>query len=244
MGRKGSGENSCFDCARQGARLADLALLKKQARRLEWGAGQVVAVLDSGVDGSHPDLHDRVIAAVDYTGEPAERDQIDVYGHGTFVAGIVCANGSNGQVLGLAPCARVYAIKVVDDAGKCAYGRLTSGLRWVSDCDASVVCIPLGCMSPPPPECAELLEKLVADGRLVVAATIEPPPALQSLMRRSVMYPAAFPGVLAVTESDRPSEVFDLKPTSCRLLRPVAKREAIWYMQGSWPTSTTFCVIT
>lgn len=197
------GQACKFDCALQavqagfGAAVADL---EKRSRRREWGQGQTVAILDSGVDAHHRDLCGRILAAVDCTKDPPGDYQTDVYGHGTFVSGMICANGATQQVLGLAPGARINAVKVVDDAGRSDYGRLTLGLEWALDSQASVVCIALGSMLPPPSRCVRLLDKLLSDGRLVLAATIAAPAVLQPFVRRPVMYPAALQGVLAVTE--------------------------------------------
>ena len=70
-----------------------------------------VAVIDSGIDGSHPDLAGRVVAAKSFVGGSAYRDE---QGHGTFVAGEIAANPANGiGMAGLAFNARLIVAKVV-----------------------------------------------------------------------------------------------------------------------------------
>lgn len=88
------------------------------AHRVTIGAGVTVAVIDSGVDATHPDLAGSVIDGpdlVDRDGAPA-----DANGHGTNVAGIIGAHAGNGLgIEGAAPGARILAIRVLDanDAG-------------------------------------------------------------------------------------------------------------------------------
>jgi subtilisin family serine protease len=89
------------------------------------GAGEVVAVLDSGIKPDHPDfggppgtVGTRIRALVGYHG----CSEIDIDGHGTHVAGIIAGTGaaSNGQVRGMAPGAELVVIGIVDDEGKLA----------------------------------------------------------------------------------------------------------------------------
>lgn len=52
----------------------------------------LVAVLDTGIDKDHEDLYGRVVAEIDLSGSPSPGD---VYGHGTFIAGIIAADADN-----------------------------------------------------------------------------------------------------------------------------------------------------
>jgi subtilisin family serine protease len=80
------------------------------------GAGVTVAVVDSGVDASHPDLAAAVAPGWDWVGDDA--DPSDEHGHGTHVAGIVAAGGDDGVgVAGMAWGSRVMALRVLDANG-------------------------------------------------------------------------------------------------------------------------------
>src|SRR5208283_2954693 len=91
------------------------------------GAGVGVAVIDSGINDSHPDLHNasgasRVVYHQDFTGTPTSNSsgaQYDLYGHGTHVAGIIGGNGSlsGGQYEGVAPGVNLIDLRALDANG-------------------------------------------------------------------------------------------------------------------------------
>lgn len=137
------------------------ALMKADQLRTTYGGtgnGIGVAVVDSGVDCTHPELASRIAAQGNYTGT-AETGCADGKGHGTSVAGIIA-----GTAGGMAPQASIWAMKVLDSAGagnsswtlaalnalyanRNSFGGLdlvnmslgASGLHLNSDCDASYV---------------------------------------------------------------------------------------------------------
>lgn len=83
-----------------------------QAAQQFTGAGETVAIFDSGVDAEHPDLKDRIKAAVPFQTAPV----VDTVGHGTHVAGIIAGTGkaSGGKIRGMAPGAELVVVGMVD----------------------------------------------------------------------------------------------------------------------------------
>lgn len=107
------------------------------------GQGVTVAVLDTGVDATHPDLAN-VAATLDFTGSPT--GAVDDNGHGTHVASILAGSGvaSSGQYAGVAPGARLIAGKVCDKNGNCDDSNVIAGMQWAAAQGAKVVNLSLG----------------------------------------------------------------------------------------------------
>ncbi|MEU6771087.1 S8 family peptidase [Streptomyces sp. NPDC046759] len=107
------------------------------------GKGVKVAVLDTGVDTSHPDLKDQVVASKNFS---AAADATDHFGHGTHVASIVAGTGakSGGKYKGVAPDARILNGKVLDDTGSGDDSGILAGMEWAASQGASVVNLSLG----------------------------------------------------------------------------------------------------
>ncbi len=87
-----------------------------------------IAILDSGIDIDHPDLN--VVGGVNTI--RATSSYNDVYGHGTHVAGIAAALDNDMGVVGVAPGARLWAVKVLNDRGRGNLSDIIEGIDWVT----------------------------------------------------------------------------------------------------------------
>ncbi|MDG4809305.1 S8 family serine peptidase [Micromonospora sp. WMMD1120] len=107
------------------------------------GNGVTVAVLDTGVDATHPDLAGRVAEARDFSGSGSARDG---HGHGTHVAATIAGSGaaSDGLRKGVAPGARLLVGKVLDDGGSGYDSSIIAGMEWAAHSGAKVVSMSLG----------------------------------------------------------------------------------------------------
>jgi len=173
-----------------------------------------VAIIDSGIDGTHPDLAGRVVAARSFVGGSPYRDE---QGHGTFVAGEIAANPTNAiGMAGLAFNARLIVAKVVAADGEVSLPAEVAGIRWAVDQGARVVNLSLGGVRDPlnpsfdtysPLERAAV-EYAYSKGAVVVAAvgngTQSP-----SIPWRYAAYPAALPHVIGVAAVRRDGSVPD-----------------------------------
>src|SRR4029077_20422447 len=101
-----------------------------------------VAVIDSGIDGTHPDLIGRVVSARSFVGGSPYRDD---QGHGTFVAGEIAANPTNNEgIAGLGFNVRLMVAKVVNADGTISLEGEVAAIRWAVNNGAQVINLSLG----------------------------------------------------------------------------------------------------
>ncbi len=106
------------------------------------GQGVTVAVVDTGIDLTHPDLTGRVAKTQDFSGEGFQ----DNHGHGTHVAGIIGGNGtaSSGRYKGVAPEVIFMAAKVLKGNGSGNTSDVMAGVDWAATNGAQVINLSLG----------------------------------------------------------------------------------------------------
>jgi hypothetical protein len=163
-----------------------------------------VAVIDTGIDGSHPDLMGRVVAARSFVGGSPYTDQ---QGHGTFVAGLIAANPSNNEgIAGMAFNAQLMIAKVVGPDGTVSLEGEVAAIRWAVDHGARVINLSLGGVRDPlnpsldtysPLEQAAV-EYAYSKGVVVVAAVGNGPQS-PATPWKFAHYPAALPHVIGVS---------------------------------------------
>jgi minor extracellular protease Epr len=104
------------------------------------GLGIKVAIIDTGIDMTHPDL---TVAggATFVTGTTTPNDD---NGHGTHVAGTVAALANGSGVIGCAPAAALYAVKVLDSRGSGAWTDIVAGIDWAANNGMQVINMSLG----------------------------------------------------------------------------------------------------
>ncbi|MGC5017537.1 type VII secretion-associated serine protease mycosin [Micromonospora sp. DT47] len=172
------------------------------AWRTSTGRGVTVAVVDSGVDGSHPDLAGQVLPGIDLV-SPAGAAEPDPVGHGTTVASLIAGRGDDKRgVVGLAPDARILPVRVLDDENRYDDAMIVAkGVRWAVDNGAGVINLSLG-GSGDSPALAAALDYAFARDVVVVACTGNVATSTSS----KVWYPAREPGVIAVAGLERDSE--------------------------------------
>ncbi|MEV7289971.1 S8 family serine peptidase [Streptomyces sp. NPDC093252] len=169
-----------------------------RAHQLSTGAGVTVAVIDTGVASGVAALKGRVSGA----GTGATEDCV---GHGTFVASVIAARPAAGSGFsGVAPDARILAVRAIDSTGAPDPARVAQGIRSAVDAGAEVISVSLAFTSASD-ALKSALDHAADEDVLVVAAGVPDGVTDQSPAeeRRPVAFwPAAQPGVLSVVDLD------------------------------------------
>ncbi|HVI56742.1 MAG TPA: S8 family serine peptidase [Luteibacter sp.] len=166
------------------------------AHNASQGEGVRVAIVDTGVDMTHPDLRGHIGDTRNVVDD--DTSAFDHDSHGTEVAGIIAAIGDNHQgMVGIAPKARLSVYKAcwypaeAHGGARCNSFTLAKALAAVNDTDARIVNLSLG--GPADPLLSKLLAKILSEGRIVITAM--PPDGKLS------GFPDGAPGVIVVRTS-------------------------------------------
>jgi hypothetical protein len=166
-----------------------------QAHALAKGDNILVAVIDSGVDANHPELSGAITETYDTLASPYAPHK-----HGTAIAGLIAAHG---KLMGVAPHARILAIRAFNPSDKGADGttfNILKGLDWAAAHDARV--INMSFAGPADPVIHHSLEAAHKKDIVLVAA------AGNAGAKSPPLYPAADPNVIAVTATDADDKLF------------------------------------
>jgi len=160
------------------------------------GKGVKVAVIDTGIDYTHPDLSSNYVSgynAIDTTKPP-----LDDHGHGSHVAGTIAAVKDLKGVVGVAPRVKLYSVKVLDSSGSGSYSSVIDGIQWAVNNKMNVVNMSLG-----GPSGSDSLKAAIdaayKAGVVVVCAAGNDGGA--------VNYPAKYPGAIAISALDSSDKI-------------------------------------
>ena len=161
------------------------------------GAGIKVAVLDTGIDLDHPDLQANIKGGVNIINSHKTAD--DDNGHGTHVAGTIAAALNNEiGVIGVAPEAHLYAVKVLNRRGSGFVSDVIEGLQWGIDQEMQVMNMSLGTSSDVQ-SLHDAVDAAYAAGIVLVAAAGN---SGDTNPDSDVIYPAKYGSVIAVAATD------------------------------------------
>ncbi len=167
------------------------------------GLGVKVAVLDSGVDYTHPELAGRFGGGIDFITPDNDPRDDNSESHGTHVAGIIAAELNGAAVVGMAPLATIYAVKVLDGGGFAFMDTVVAGIDWAIDNEMDIINLSLGIRVRPDLDDTALrdaCDRAYAAGILLVAAA-------GNTTGGAGTWPAVYDSVIAVSATD-PSDQF------------------------------------
>ncbi|WP_281291982.1 S8 family serine peptidase [Streptomyces tailanensis] len=187
------------------------------------GKGVKVAVLDTGIDATHPDLKGSILKAKDFSdSDTGVSSTDDKQGHGTHVASTIVGSGakSHGKYTGVAPGAKLLVGKVLGDTGFGSDSSIIAGMQWAVAQGAKVVSMSLGSVDTPG---VDPMEKAVNDlsasshALFVIAAGNEGP------SDTTLGSPGSAAAALTVAAVDRHDKIADFSsrgPTADGALKP------------------------
>ena len=166
-------------------------------------SGPKVAVIDSGIDGGHPEFAGRIAGARSFVGGNPLTDQ---QGHGTFVAGLIAAQTNNGLgVAGMAFGSQLLVAKVVRPSRQVGLEAEAEAIRWAVDNGARVINLSLGGLRDPRDATRDTYSPLEAAAiryaytrGVVVVAAVGNGDQSPTMPWPYASYPAALPHVIGV----------------------------------------------
>ncbi|MBN2589005.1 MAG: S8 family peptidase [Sedimentisphaerales bacterium] len=162
------------------------------------GDGVNVAVIDTGIDYNHQDLAGNYKGGINIV--RPRKAPMDDNGHGTHVAGIIAAIDNEIGVVGVAPQANLYAVKVLNAAGLGSYADIIAGIDWcykTEGIEIDVINMSLGGTL-----YSEAM-KDACDNAKTVGIVVVVAAGNEATKGNPVVYPAAYDSVIAVAATDK-----------------------------------------
>ena len=157
------------------------------------GSGVRVAVIDTGIDYTHPDLKDVYAGGYNFVSD--NDNPMDDNGHGTHCSGIIAATGSKKGIYGTAPGVSLYGVKVLNSGGYGSISDVVEGIYWAKNNSMQVASMSLG-SSWDSQAMHDAVDNATENGVLIIAAAGNS--GSVSGVGETMGYPAKYGNVLAV----------------------------------------------
>lgn len=209
----------------------------------------VVAVIDSGVDPTHPELEGRLLAGknyitlaeelpkttfpyIDCQAERFDAPMLDTYGHGTHVAGIIAAQTNNAAgVAGVAPVVKIDPRRVLNCTGSGTINNVAQAIRDAADAGADIINLSLVVKTYSQTIDAAVQYAYGKDALLFAAS---------GNANMSVYYPAALPEVVAVGALDYFDDATSYSNFGPEVALSAPGGDATYPVFSTWPSPASF----
>ncbi|MFC1570432.1 S8 family serine peptidase, partial [Candidatus Omnitrophota bacterium] len=192
----------------------------QQAWDISTGAGVIVAVLDTGIDYTHPDIASQLwynqgeipdngidddangyiddylgwdFVGTDSDSPVQDKDVMDVGGHGTHVAGIIAAGANTEGIIGVAPDAKILPVRVLDNLGVGPMSAIIKGIDYAVAMGAKVINLSLGGLGYATSALMKAVKDAIDAGSVIIAAAGNEGADVDGY------YPANIPGIISVS---------------------------------------------
>jgi subtilisin family serine protease len=169
-----------------------------------------VAILDTGIDASHPDLAGMVDARFDFTTNTA--GGTDKHGHGTHVAGIIASSKNETGYVGASYQARLLAAKVLSDDGIGYVSDVVEGINWARSEGAQIINLSIG-TTHDSKSLKDAVNKAANAGVIVVAAA-------GNTNGGAMTYPGAYSSVISVGATDKQDRLASFSAVGASVVAP------------------------
>ncbi len=152
-----------------------------------------VAILDSGIDNTHPFLKKRIVKSFDAT----QKINItkDKFGHGTAIAGIIGASSNKQTIQGISPNVEIYDVKVLNDKGGGEIKNVVNGIKWSVKQDVDILNLSFG-FQKNDPTLKQAIDYAVDNNIIVIAAA-------GNTLGFSTDYPAKYKNVISISSVNK-----------------------------------------
>lgn len=204
------------------------------------GTGVKIGIIDSGVNYNHPDLKDVYAGGYDFVQD--DNEPMDVYGHGTHVAGTACAEDNSFGVVGVAPECALYSLRVLNDDGVGSWSATIAAMDWAVANGMRVVNLSLGSSQDPGTAVKAAFDNAEAKGLVTVAAAGNS--GNTAGKGDNIIYPAKYASVIAVgaTDSSDKRASFSSTGSTLELMAPGVSVLSTWNDSTSYLNPQPICI--
>lgn len=212
------------------------------------GAGIKIGIIDSGINYNHPDLDGVYVGGHDFVQEDDATGDgpMDVYGHGTHVAGTACAEDNDHGVVGVAPDCELYSLRVLNDDGAGYWSDIIAAVEWSTRSDGQgvkmdVINLSLGQSRDPGTTIKQAFDNAEAAGVVIVAAAGNSGNIAGK--GKNIIYPAKYASVIAVgaTDSADKRASFSSTGNELELMAPGVSVYSTWNDNTSYLNPQPVC---